>query len=137
MPEGSKNTDQTQEEGLQPQPAQKTKLKRRRPLFSWPNSHSIMRKVLMTAQDNAAEKMGIKLRDPGDDPVISKDTAAALVPELEDTVAQAIDMYDCPDYLLSFLDEEIGEMANRVIGTMAPQEFNRLVQAASERLQEE
>ena len=136
MSEGSTAAN-AQEEDVQQVPGKDTKPTEPEPLFSWPNSHSIMRKVLITAQDNAAEKMGIELRDPGDDPVISKDTAAALVPELEDTVAQAIDMYDCPDYLLSFLDEEIGEMANRVIGTMAPQEFNRLVQAASERLQEE
>lgn len=135
MSEGS--TAANAQEDVQQVPGKDTKPTELKPLFSWPNSHSIMRRVLVATQDNAAEKMGIELRDPGDDPIISEETAAALVPELEDTVAQAIDMYNCPDHLLSFLDEEIGEMANRVIGAMSPEEFNRLVQAASEQLQEE
>ena len=107
------------------------------PMFPWPNSESIIREVLMIAQDQASEKLKLEYRDRGDDPLLSRDKAAALVPELEDTVSQAVRMYDFPDYLLSFLDEEVMETTKRVIGTIPTQEFNRLVEAASERLQEE
>lgn len=134
MPEGSESADKTQEEGLQAPPAREPGP---RPLFIWPNSDSIIREVLLAAQEKASEKLGLDRRNLGYEPLISDDTATALAPELEGAVAEAVKMYDLPDRLLSFFDEEVRVTAKQVMDTMPVQEFNRLVEAVSERLQEQ
>ena len=125
------------QEDSQQVPQEEAKSTEPQPMFRWPNSESIMRRVLLAAQDQASEKLELEYSHSGDDPLLSREKAAALLPELEDTVLQAVEMYDSPNYLLYLLDEEARETTRRVIGTIPPHEFNRLVEAACERLQEE
>ena len=106
-----------------------------RPLLDWPNPESIRREVLLMAEEQAAEKLGLEPRSPGHAPMVSDKAASTLAPNLDGTVAQAIELHDMPGPLLTLLDEEVRETAKRVRSALRPEQFEQLVLAAARQLQ--
>ncbi len=102
-----------------------------RPLLDWPNSESIRKELLLMAEEQAAERLGLEPRNPGHDPMVSDKAASTLAPNLDGTVAQAIELHDMPGPLLTLLDEEVRETAKRVKGALRPEQFEQLVLAAA------
>ena len=81
----------------------------------------------------AATAAGASLK-AGADPPLSEAEAMLLCPELNEYITEALDRYELPDHILSWLENDVNHLADETRSLLRPERWHAIVAATAERL---